>query len=219
MAKISVPNFEYEKNYNRKGYNCIVGLDEVGRGAWAGPIVAGAVVLPYEFYDFGLESEYYTILSQINDSKKIVPRKRKRLAIEIKKMARYCEIGVVTAVEIDGIGIQKANFLAFSRALSGINDADFLLIDAYKWKESDIPFEAIVKGDEISISIAAASIIAKVARDQMMIDIDNQHDSKYCFTKHKGYGTKLHVEMLKKFGVSEWHRKTYRPIRDILQYI
>lgn len=203
MAKITIPNFEYENKYASKGYKFIAGIDEVGRGAWAGPLVAAAVILP-------------ELVDGARDSKMLSPQRRENLAPKIRDMAVGWGIGSASVQEIDNIGLQNATFLAYERALSFIVKVDFLLIDAYHWKEAKWPYEAIIKGDSISSSIAAASIVAKVARDEMMRKIHHENDSRYCFDQHKGYGTKLHKDMLTKYGVSNWHRKSYTPIKEYI---
>lgn len=201
--KITKPHFEYENRLIEKGFRFVVGVDEVGRGPWAGPVVAGAVILNCEIVG-------------LNDSKKLCAKKRELLANEIYKVALDCGIGETTVDEIDKIGIQKATFLAFSRAIERLRRADFLLIDGLQWIGSPLPSNSIIKGDAICCSIAAASIIAKVYRDNLMVGI---HDElpEYRFDLHKGYGTKLHMENLQKFGVSQHHRKSFAPIKKLVQ--
>lgn len=199
MAKTS-PTFGFELNLSEQ-YEVIAGVDEVGRGALAGPIVAGAVV-------FSRYEKIIQKLSEINDSKILTPLKRLELDGLIKKHSKYYSIGAVDVEEIDRIGIGAANILAFKRALDSLKKCDFALIDGRKFRGFEYPFLCMEKGESKSISIAAASIIAKVYRDTLMQEI---HDEifRYDFASNKGYGTEKHIEALQKFGPSKYHRKTF----------
>jgi ribonuclease HII len=203
MRKEPVPHFEYEKSLLEKGFSFVAGIDEVGRGAWAGPVVAAAVILPKRMY-------------KLRDSKIIDRSEREDLARKIKKAAVGYGIGMASVAEIEEFGLHPATFLAYRRALEKIPAADYLLIDAYKWPDSPLPYLNIVKGDSISVSIAAASIIAKVERDMIMRKFHREVCAKYRFDLHKGYGTKTHQERLAKYGYSEFHRKNFKPIKKML---
>lgn len=210
---INVPDFSYENRYLTGGYKYIAGIDEVGRGCWAGPLVAAAVILP-PATKFQNPNDKYQI-DGITDSKLLTPAKRGSLAQKIRQIAVGFGIGMASVEEIDNLGLQPATFLAYERAASQLPQVDFLLLDAYRWKDSPFPYEAIIKGDSISISIAAASIVAKVARDNMMVEL-HENCRGYRFDLHKGYGTKLHQEKLAKHGVSEFHRRSFSPIKRLI---
>lgn len=197
-----LPHFEYERTYLGQGYKYIVGIDDVGRGPLAGPVVAGAVILP-------------GYISLIDDSKKLTPEKRDNLAKVIIASAADYGIGQASVEEIDEIGVHKASFLAFSRAIDKLKKADFLLTDGLNWKEAPLPNLNIINGDAISCSIAAASIIAKVFRDKLMTNL-HQKLPEYRFDLHKGYGTKLHLKMLQEHGISQIHRKSFSPVKKFL---
>lgn len=190
--------------YNQK-YKCIVGIDEAGRGPLAGPVVAGAVILPP-----------FCIIEGLKDSKKINPNKRKLIADEIKKKAIRWAIGVVDAPTIDRINILEATkyamYLAF-RSLAGL--PDYALIDGLKNPLIPLPQMGVVKGDNLSVSIAAASIIAKVHRDNIMETYDRIYPSFY-FASHKGYGTQQHLEAIGENGCCNIHRKTFAPIKEVV---
>lgn len=187
-------------DYNVKNNHLLVaGLDEAGRGAWMGPVVAACVVLPSDFS-----------VSDINDSKKIKKQEtRKELAELIKQNAVAYGIGVVNAEEIEEIGIQAANFKAFILAFEnmGYNPEGLIpLIDGnYKGIEIE-NYKSIVKGDSQSAAIASASILAKSTRDEIVTEICHQEFPMYGFDKHKGYGTKKHLEAIAEFGLTKWHR-------------
>jgi len=195
------PTWQQEKSLRSKGYNMIVGLDEAGRGAWAGPIVAAAVVLP-----FGIK------IDDVRDSKLLTPKKREKVFLNIIKQAIAWSVGIVGQSTIDDLGISFSNHLAMHKAIEVLPQTpDYLLIDAVKLQHR-VPRTAIIKGDRKVISIAAASIIAKVIRDQIMIQKHREYP-QYNFHRHKGYGTKSHLANLKKYGVSDFHRASYRPVR------
>ena len=192
-------DYLYEQNAANAGYKLICGIDEAGRGPLAGPVYAAAVILP-----LGLEIE------GLNDSKKISEKKREQLFDVICEKAIDYSIGIATEQEIDEINILNATFLAMHRAVEGLKTKpDYALIDGNQYPK--IPFvteETIVKGDAKSMSVAAASILAKVSRDRFMLEKAKEFP-QYQFEKHKGYGTKLHYEMLKEFGPSPIHRMTF----------
>jgi ribonuclease HII len=203
-----LPDFEFEKKYHAQGFNRIVGIDEAGRGPWAGPVVAAAVML-YPQNTNG------ALLAELDDSKKLSAPKRDALYEALQQSA---DVGVGTASveEIDTINILQATFLAMTRAVESLPNApDFALVDGNKLPPLSCPAEAIVKGDSRSLSIAAASIIAKVTRDRIMTELGEIHPG-YAWEKNKGYGTKAHQAGLEQRGVTEHHRKSYRPIINIL---
>lgn len=200
----SRPSFEIETKLRSEGYALIAGVDEVGRGALAGPIVAAAVV-------FDIEKKFEG-LRKIVDSKIINKDDREDVEKIIRKEAISIGIGTVEVSEIDKFGIGAANILAFDRALQNIK-LDFVLIDGRNFRGFNHKFSCIEKGESKSISIAAASIIAKVYRDNLM-DKLHIYNSIYGFNKHKGYGAKLHIEAIKKHGPSKHHRKSF--LKNIL---
>jgi ribonuclease HII len=202
-----------QEGYER-GFRRIAGLDEVGRGPWAGPVVAAAVVLPRGI-----------IHSKIRDSKLLRPRRREELALWIKQKALAWAVGIIGPEEIDRINILKATLLAMAVAVKQLEPGpDLLLIDgahtiplAFLKAEGTpraFPFQrAIKKGDRICHSIAAASIVAKVARDQIMVEYDRLYPD-YGFGQHKGYGSLAHSDALKRLGPSPIHRLSFKPVRD-----
>ncbi|MBR6700611.1 MAG: ribonuclease HII [Firmicutes bacterium] len=188
----------YEKDLYSKGVKYIAGIDEVGRGPLAGPVVAAAVILPEEFDVIG-----------INDSKKLSEKKRDELFDVIKEKALAYSFGVVDNEVIDEINILEATKKAMKEAVMRLGiEPDHLLIDAVKLADVDIPQTSIIKGDEKSISVAAASILAKVTRDRMMVEYSEEYPH-YAFEKNKGYGTKAHYEGIEKAGICPIHRKTF----------
>ncbi|WP_207695043.1 ribonuclease HII [Enterococcus sp. DIV0212c] len=194
---------EFEKHARSNGHRLIVGIDEVGRGPLAGPVVAAAVILPEDFQLLG-----------VNDSKKLSAKKRNELYDEIQNQAISIGIGMVDHNMIDKINIYQASKLAMGIALEDLCFVpDYLLIDAMKL-DVNIPQESIIKGDARSISIAAASIIAKVVRDRLMEDYAKMYPG-YGFENNAGYGTKEHLHGLEQQGICTIHRKTFAPIKDM----
>ncbi|MEI6131554.1 MAG: ribonuclease HII [Bacillota bacterium] len=190
--------YEFEENAFRQGFTCFAGLDEAGRGPLAGPVVAAACILSRG-----------TIIEGLNDSKKISEKNRERLYFEIIDKSVSYGIGFSKHTEIDEVNILNATKLAMKRAISQLNpQPDYLLLDAIELKDIDLPQIPIIKGDSLSFSIAAASILAKVTRDRLMKDISEKYP-EYRFEKHKGYGTKEHYEAIKAHGLCEIHRKTF----------
>lgn len=195
----------YEKQISQSGYRFIAGMDEVGRGPLAGPVVSAVVILP----------EDCNIL-YVNDSKKISPRRREILYDKIKEVAIDVGIGIVDAQLIDKLNIYQATKKSMSIAVNNLKiKPDFLLIDAVKCDHISIPQQSIIKGDSKSISIAAASIIAKVTRDRIM---DGYHKKfpQYAFDKNKGYGTEEHRKAIENFGISDLHRRSF--LKNIIKY-
>lgn len=196
-------NREYEEKYSNLDYIC--GVDEVGRGPLVGPVVASAVILPKNYYIEGL-----------TDSKKLSKKKRESFFEIINKDALAIGIGVVDNQKIDEINILEASRLAMKIAVNNLKiKPDVILTDAMKL-DMGIEEEDIIKGDLKSITISAASIIAKVTRDKMMEELHEKYPM-YNFIKNNGYPTKEHVEAIKKYGIIEEHRKTFNPIRDIIK--
>lgn len=191
-------DYTYEINAKLRGYNAVCGVDEAGRGPLAGPVYAAAVILPE-----GCEIE------GLNDSKKISEKKREKLFDVIIEKAVSYSIASVDEKTIDEINILQATYLAMRKAVEGLDvPADYALIDGNRMPELKIDGETIIKGDANSPSIAAASILAKVSRDRYMLELDEKMP-QYQFAKHKGYGTKLHYEMLTEHGVSDSHRISF----------
>ena len=187
---------EYEKEYGVYSYIC--GIDEAGRGPLAGPVVAGAVILPKDCR-----------ILYINDSKKLSEKRRNELFDIIKEEAVTYGIGIIDAARIDEINILQATYEAMRSAINNLNPSpDILLNDAVTIPKVDIKQVPIIKGDAKSISIAAASVLAKVTRDRIMEEYDKKYP-EYGFAKHKGYGTKQHIQALEQFGASPIHRRTF----------
>lgn len=193
-----MPDYEYEALAAAKGFNAVCGVDEAGRGPLAGPVCAAAVILPQ-----GL------VIEGLNDSKKLSEKKREQLYDKVIENAVAWSVAFASEKEIDEINILQATFLAMKRAVEGLNiKADYALIDGNRMPPLDIDGETVIKGDSLSMSIAAASIIAKVTRDRLMLEIDKEYP-QYLFSQHKGYGTALHYEMLEKHGISPVHRLSF----------
>lgn len=193
-----MPDYEFENIAVNNGFTAVCGVDEAGRGPLAGPVYAAAVILPQ-----GLAIE------GLNDSKKLSEKKRELLYDEITKNAVAWSVAFATEQEIDEINILQATFLAMKRAVESLTPkADYALIDGNRMPPLEIKGETVVKGDSRSMSIAAASILAKVTRDRFMLEVDKLYP-QYQFSKHKGYGTKLHYEMLAQYGVSPVHRRSF----------
>ncbi len=189
---------EYENKAKQKGYTAICGVDEAGRGPLAGPVCAAAVILPDD-----------TVIDGVNDSKKLSEKKRESLFEVIKSTAlSYC-IAYATVKEIEELNILKATMLAMKRAVEGLElRADFAMIDGNRLPNLDIDSEFIIKGDAKSMSIACASILAKVSRDRLLYEYAKEYP-QYQFDKHKGYGTKVHREALLKYGPCPYHRMSF----------
>ena len=190
--------YEYENLLKEQGYSLVAGIDEAGRGPLAGPVFAAAVILPDGLGDLG-----------INDSKKLSEKKRDALFELIKEKALAWSVASASEKEIDEINILNATFLAMKRAVDSLEiKPQIALVDGNRKPNTGIEEMTLVKGDSKSISIAAASILAKVSRDRYLKELDGQYP-EYQFSKHKGYGTKLHYEMIEKYGVSKVHRRTF----------
>ena len=196
---------EFETELYNNGINYIAGIDEVGRGPLVGPVVTAAVILPKDFYD-----------ERINDSKKLTEKKRELLYDVIMENAISVGIGISSEDVIDEINILNATKKAMIEAVNNLNvRPEHLLIDAVKL-DIDIPQTSIIKGDAKSESIAAASIIAKVTRDRMMVELGKLHP-EYDFKHNKGYGTKKHIEAIRKYGIIKQHIKTFAPCDEYVK--
>jgi ribonuclease HII len=205
--------FEFDQQITaeqrRSGYFFLIGIDEAGRGPWAGPVVASAVHLPQGFFD-----------PAVNDSKQCSPRQREKTFQTLTRTAAW-GVGIVEAPAIDSINILQATHAAMRSALQDLVSKHphvtphLVLVDGNSAPRIPYPLRTVVQGDAKSAAIAAASIIAKVTRDRLMEDLDRQFP-QYGFSKHKGYGTPLHLEMLQKHGPSPVHRKTFAPVRRCL---
>lgn len=206
MTRATVPDiWAFEKQARRKGFSAIAGVDEVGRGPLAGPVVSASVILPESFPEFG-----------ITDSKKLSPRKRDLLFSHICDNALAIGIGIIDAEEIDRINILQAALLSMAVAVKNLSIApDILLIDGNHRISYPLPQQTIVKGDSASISIASASIIAKVTRDRLMEKYHQQYPM-FAFHKHKGYPTKLHKDAIRTHGSCPIHRTTFKGVREYI---
>lgn len=202
---------EHEFHLRSQGFRLVAGLDEAGRGAWAGPVVAGAVILPLDRFDLANQ------LSGVDDSKQLAPTMREALLPLILDIALAASVGHASNTEIDQLGIVPATRLAMRRALSALaTSPDALLVDALRLPSVTLPQTALIKGDQRSLSIASASILAKVTRDRFMDDLDRVYPH-FGFLDHKGYGTSLHRETLQRFGPSPAHRMSFAPIQDLVK--
>ncbi len=218
MRAKKTANMKYENIIRAQGFNAIVGMDEAGRGAWAGPVAVGAVSLP-----LGLPG-LSKLLADVRDSKEMTPLQRTRVVETVKERALAWGIGLASHAEIDELGIEIAQRVAMQRALDDMRlryptfQPDCLLLDALLWPEmiGKIPQVSIVDGDARSLSIAAASIVAKTWRDTLMNELDTQYPP-YGFAVHKGYGTAKHQAALKTHGTCAIHRRYYKPIQKIIQ--
>jgi ribonuclease HII len=206
MMAVARPTFQEERMLLERGFSRVAGIDEAGSGCWAGPVFAAAVILP-------LDSR----IALVRDSKMLSPKQRTEAAALIKERALAWAVGAASAEEIDALNIRKAGALAMRRALEALTVApDHALIDAFFLPGCPCPQKAIIRGDAKVKSIAAASIIAKTERDAFMLRLDAEHP-EYGFAIHKGYGTALHAEMMKKHGPSAVHRKSYAPVAALLR--
>ena len=203
-AEIVVPSFIEERTLQAQGYGWVAGVDEVGRGPLAGPLMAAAVVFAS---DFGAPW-----LDQVRDSKRLTPKRRETLCQQIREAAMV-GVGLVPPEEIDDQGIGRAVKLAMGRAVADLPQRpSFLLIDAVRLPELGLPQKSIIGGDKRCLSIAAASIVAKVTRDHLMEELDLQYPG-YGFAAHKGYGTKEHLRCLQELGPCRIHRRCFAPVK------
>ncbi|NLT20054.1 MAG: ribonuclease HII [Syntrophomonadaceae bacterium] len=195
----------FEQEAYQRGFKAVAGIDEVGRGPIAGPVVAGAVILPRNFF-----------LAGVNDSKKLSASKREFLAREIKQQALSWAVTYIFCPRLDEINIYQATIEAMKLAVANLNpQPDFLLIDAMKLSDINIKQQSIIKGDTLSMSIACASIIAKVERDNLMQSLDEIYPG-YGFAQHKGYATRGHIEALITNGPCSLHRVSFEPVKSMV---
>ena len=199
--------YENEKRLWNLGYENIAGCDEAGRGPLFGPVVAASVILPHDF-----------VLEGLNDSKKLSEKKRDYYYPIIMEKALAVSVSIVEADEIDKINIYEASRQGMLRAINSLKvKPDYIITDAMPLDGfTSVPHEAIIKGDAKSITIAAASVIAKVTRDRLMYEIDKVHP-EYQFKKHKGYPTKKHLELIEKYGIINGYRRTYGPVKKYIE--
>ena len=200
--KEKIDNYKYELELWNNGINLIAGVDEVGRGPLIGPVVAAAVILPKDF-----------VLEGLTDSKKLSEKKREAFYQIIKEKAISIGVGVIDEKRIDEINIYEATKEAMIMAINNLNPKpEHVLIDAMPL-DLNVPTTSIIKGDLLSISISAASVIAKVERDHMLYVMDKEYPM-YDLKNNKGYGTKKHLEAIKKYGITKYHRLSYKPVYD-----
>lgn len=204
---MEVDLYSNEKRLWNLGYENIAGCDEAGRGPLFGPVVAASVILPHDF-----------VLEGLNDSKKLSEKKREKYYPIIMKKALAVSVSIVEADEIDKINIYEASRQGMLRATNSLKvKPDYIITDAMPLDGfTSVPHEAIIKGDAKSITIAAASVIAKVTRDRIMYEIDKVHP-EYEFKKHKGYPTKKHLELIEKYGIIDGYRRTYGPVKKYIE--
>ena len=211
MEVFGPPTFLEEKDLWQRGFHYVAVIDEAGRGPLAGPVVAAAVVLPPDF-----KARWK---NQVNDSKQLTAAEREALFPRIKDAAISFGVGFTDAQIIDTGGIAKAGRLAMKMAVEQLDPApEFLLVDFFNIPEIKLPQKGITHGDCLSFSIACASIIAKVTRDHYMVEMDKKYPD-YKFAEHKGYGTREHLECLKRYGPSQIHRCSFQPVRDTMMML
>ena len=204
---LQIPSFAEERKLQEQGYRLIAGIDEAGRGPLAGPVVAAAVILPYQ-----LDAPW---LAQVRDSKQLSPAKRELLFQYIQETAVTTGVGIVSSDIIDHRGIIRATRLAMKQAIDRLSPLpESLLIDYMLLPEVPLPQKGITNGDSLCFSIACASIVAKVTRDRLMLETDSTYPG-YGFAQHKGYGTKEHLSCLRRLGPSPVHRRSFRPVNSL----
>jgi len=205
MTPVPVPTFKEERLLLAQGFTFVAGVDEAGCGCWAGPVYAAAVILPFD-----------SRIGLVRDSKTLSKEQRDRVAVRVREEAASWNVAFASPEEIDRLNIRGAGALAMRRAVEGLAmTPDHVLIDAFKVPGLAMPQKAIVRGDLTVKCIAAASVLAKVARDAEMAKLDAEHPG-YGFARHKGYGTKEHQAALARLGPSAIHRKSYAPIKALL---
>jgi ribonuclease HII len=201
---MKLPTFDQEHALQDRGYRLVAGVDEVGRGALAGPVMAAAVILP-------LGSDF-PWLKLVRDSKQLSPRQRERVFDLVRSAGIPFGLGSVPHATIDRVGIVRATRMAMAEAVQALpSRPDFLLIDALSLPEVDLPQKGIVRGDQLSFSIACASIVAKVSRDRQMTELDGVYPG-YGLARHKGYGTRQHLQCLGRLGPCAIHRRSFAPV-------
>lgn len=202
------PDLSFENALWERGVRLVAGIDEAGRGALAGPVAVGAVILPNDLPDL------MTRLSGIRDSKVMQPNERKRWATEVKALALACGVGLATPEEIDRLGIAPATRLAAARALESLKmTSEHLLVDYIALPNVNLPQTSLTKGDARSLSIAAASVLAKTARDALLIELAQTYPG-YGFARNKGYGTLAHRQAIRELGPCTVHRRSFAPVAE-----
>jgi ribonuclease HII len=205
----SEPGLDEEKSLWRQGYRLVAGVDEAGRGAWAGPVYAAAVVLPLD------QPDLKEALNGVADSKQLSPKRREALLKVIHAVALGVGVGASSAAEIDALGIAPATRLAMQRAIQAlVPPPQALLLDYVTLPEVNVPQRSLPKADQHCLSVAAASIVAKVSRDRLMVELDARYPG-YGFARHKGYGTAAHRSALAQLGPSPLHRTSWSPLRNL----
>jgi len=208
IDNLRVPSFTEEKRLRAKGYRRIAGIDEVGRGPLAGPVMAAAVILPHD-----IDAPW---LHLVRDSKQLTPARRELLFHHIHEVAIAIGIGLVSPEAIDSLGIVRATRLAMKSAVDQLSPSpETLLIDYMSLPEVKLPQKGITRGDSLCFSISCASIIAKVTRDHLMMEFDKTYPG-YGFANHKGYATRAHFDCLHRLGPTPIHRYSFRPVRDMV---
>ena len=206
---LQMPSFTEEKILEAQGYQYIAGIDEAGRGSLAGPVVAAAAILPCH-----IDTPW---LNQVKDSKQLSPARRESLFHHIQEAAISIGVGVAQHEVIDAEGIIKATRLAMKRAIGQLwPPPEFLLIDYMRLPEVPLPQKGITNGDSLCFSIACASIMAKVSRDHLMVELDRIYPN-YGLAQHKGYGTEGHLACLRRLGPTPIHRQSFKPVKDLIQ--
>ncbi|MCL4303543.1 MAG: ribonuclease HII [Anaerolineae bacterium] len=209
----ALPNLDKEIALREQGFRFIAGLDEVGRGAWAGPVVAAAVMLPLDRPDLAV------VLTGLNDSKKLRPNQRERFFELVHEVALAVGVGLVPAARVDELNVLEATRQAMQQALSALKVLpDYLLLDHVRLPGVALLQAAFPKADRISLTVAAASVVAKVTRDRLMVQYDQEHPG-YAFDRHKGYGTPAHQMALAELGPCSLHRMSYKPIRQLQENV
>ncbi|MBE7556572.1 MAG: ribonuclease HII [Anaerolineales bacterium] len=209
----ALPNLDKEIALREQGFRFIAGLDEVGRGAWAGPVVAAAVMLPLDRPDLAV------VLTGLDDSKKLRPNQRERFFELVHEVALAVGVGLVSAERVDKLNVLEATRQAMQQALSTLKVLpDYLLLDHVRLPAVALPQDAFPKADRLSLTVAAASVVAKVTRDRLMVQYNGEYPG-YAFDRHKGYGTAAHQVALAELGPCPLHRMSYRPVAACHQLI
>jgi ribonuclease HII len=208
LQSATQPNLQIELALREQGYHFVAGLDEAGRGAWAGPVAAAAVILPLE------QPDLLQILAGLNDSKKLSPAEREHFFGLIQQTARAVSVGLAPAAVVDELNVVGATRQAMQQALVRLSvPPDYLLIDHLLLPGINLPQNAFPKADQISLSVAAASVVAKVTRDRLMVELSRDYPG-YAFERHKGYGVAAHRAALARLGPCPLHRRSFRPLQQ-----